>query len=197
MMLGLSDALQGLRRAPLDALADNLDATVTSLAERHGPFDGVVLSVASWGDQGRVPALALTDAQFQALLDANLTSVFRLLRTFLPRLAPTGVILQLNGMSADIPFPSAAGVALSAAAVKSLVLTLAAELGDAGPRVYEVILGVVRTRARQLAGIDDLRWIDGTEVGLHVAELVAGSSPLAGNTLHYFTDKAAGPQPAD
>ncbi len=33
-------AVYRLRRAPLDALVGDLDATVTSLAERHGPFDG-------------------------------------------------------------------------------------------------------------------------------------------------------------
>lgn len=184
-----------LHRAPLDALAGDLDATAASLAGRHGPFGGVVVSVASWGDQGRVPAMALTDAQWQALLDANLTSVFRLMRAFLPHTAPTGAIIQLNGMSADIPMPGNAGRALTAAAVKSLLRTLAAELGGAGPRVHEVILGMVRTRARQQAGLDDPRWIDPDEVGMHVAGLIAGSSPLSGTALHYFADKAVGPQP--
>jgi NAD(P)-dependent dehydrogenase (short-subunit alcohol dehydrogenase family) len=184
-----------LHLVPLDALAGDLGARAASLAERRGPFDGVVVSVASWGEQGQLPAMALTDAQWQALLDANLTSVFRLLRAFLPRTAPGGAIVQLNGMSADIPMPGNAGRALTAAAVKSLLRTLAAELGDTGPRAYEVILGMVRTRARQQAGLDDPRWIDPDDVGTHVAGLVAGSSPLAGTALHYLTDKATGPQP--
>ena len=121
--------------------------------------------------------------------------MFRLFRELLPALTPDGTILQLNGMSADLPFPGAAVVALSAAATKSLTLTLAAELGRRGPRVYQVILGVVRTRARQQAGIDDPSWLDGTEVGAHVAELVAGTSPLTDVPLHYLLDKATGPQP--
>lgn len=181
---------------PLEAMSPDLGADVRALVERYGHFDGVVVSVASWGDQGRRPALALDDEQWQHLLDGNLTSVFRLFRELLPALTPTGVILQLNGMSADIPFPGAAGVALSAAATKSLTLTLAAELGRRGPRVYQVILGVVRTRARRDTGIDDPAWLDGTEVGAHVAELVAGTSPLADVSLHYLLDKATGPQPS-
>ncbi|WP_175477572.1 SDR family oxidoreductase [Curtobacterium sp. MCBA15_008] len=178
----------------LDAMSASLESDVAALSSEFGKFDGVVVAVASWGDQGRKPALALTDAEWQRLLDGNLTSVFRLFRAFLPVTAPRGALLQLNGMSADMPFPGGAGVALSAAATKSLTLTLAAELGGRGPRVYQVILGVIRTRARQLAGIDDLRWIDATQVGEHVAGLVEGTSPLTGTALHYFVDRAVGPQ---
>ena len=179
----------------LDAMAPTLDADVGELAREFGAFDGVVVAVASWGDQGRKPALVLDDREWQDLLDGNLTSVFRLFRAFLPRTAPTGVVLQLNGMSADIPFPGSAGVALSAAATKSLTLTLAAELGGRGPRVVQLVLGVVRTRARQQAGIDDVRWIDATQIGDHVVDLVAGVGPLADTPLQYFTDRSEGPRP--
>lgn len=182
-----------LHTVRLDAEAADLDDRVSALANEYGPFDGVVVAVASWGDQGRRPALSLSDDEWGHLLAANLTSVFRLFRAFLPVTRPSGVILQLNGMSADLPFPGAAGVALSAAATKSLTRTIAAEQGRRGPRFYQVILGVVRTRARQLAGVDDVRWLDGEEIGAHVAALVAGTSPLAEITVQYFTDKAVGP----
>ena len=179
----------------LDALAADLDHRAAELSARFGAWDGVVVSVATWGDQGRKPALQLTDAEWSDLVDGNLTSVFRLYRAFLPRLASDGALIQLNGMSADIPFPGNAGVALTAAASKSLTRTLAAEIGGRGPRVYEIILGMVRTRARQLAGIDDVRWLDATtDVGRHVAGLVAGTSPLAGEALHYLVDPVSGPQ---
>lgn len=181
----------------LDALAPDLPARAAELGHLYGPFDGVVVSIASWGDQGRKPVLALTDAEWDALVAANQTAVFRLYRSLLPLIADDGVLMQLNGMSADIPFPGAAGVALTAAATKSLTRTIAAELGGRGPRVHEVVLGVIRTRARQEAGIDDPRWIAATDVGVHVAELVAGTSPLASTVLHYFLDAAAGPQAGD
>ncbi|GAA4837174.1 hypothetical protein GCM10023221_13090 [Luteimicrobium xylanilyticum] len=184
-----------LRIAVIDANASDLDARVESLANELGPFDGVVVAVASWGDQGRRPVLTLTDEEWRSLLEANLTSVFRLYRAFLPVTAESGTILQLNGMSADMPFPGAAGVALSAAATKSLTRTIAAEQDGRGPRFYQVILGVVRTKERQRAGIDDTRWLDGEEIGAHVAALVAGTSPLLATTVQYFTDKKAGPQP--
>jgi NAD(P)-dependent dehydrogenase (short-subunit alcohol dehydrogenase family) len=177
----------------LDGLSTNLDATAQSLVAEHGRFDLVVVSVAAWGEQGRKPLLQLNDAEWDALVAGNQTVVFRLYRALVPALTPNGSLVQLNGMSADIPFPGAGGVALTAAATKSLTRTLAAELGGRGPRVYELVLGVVRTRARQLAGIDDERWIDATQVGEHIAALAAGVSPLTGTVLHYFVDKIAGP----
>lgn len=189
-----SEGVGSLVTEALDTEADDLDERVAQLAGQYGPFDGVVISVASWGDQGAKPALSLTDGEWSRLLDANLTSVFRLLRAFVPVTNSSGMIAQLNGMSADMPFPGNAGVALSAAATKSLTRTIAAELATRGPRVYQIILGVVRTRSRQAAGIDDRRWLDGEEVGAHVAGLVAGTSPLASDALSYFVDKAAGPQ---
>jgi NAD(P)-dependent dehydrogenase (short-subunit alcohol dehydrogenase family) len=182
-----------LRVATIDALAPDLDESVAALAAEAGPFDAVIVSIASWGGQGSKPLLNTTDDEWNLLIEGNLTAVFRIYRAFLPELAPGGLLLQLNGMSADIPFPGNAGVAIGAAATKSMTRTAAVELAPTGLRVYEVLLGVVRTRERQLAGIDNPRWIDGEEIGIHIAELVAGTSPLRGEVVHYFVDKATGP----
>lgn len=179
----------------LDALGDDLDDRAGEVAGRYGPLDGVVVSVASFGSQGRKPALDLTDAEFRFLIEANLTSVFRLYRAFVPHIAADGALIQINGMSADMPFPGGAGLALAAAARKSLTLTVAAERAGRGPRVYQLIVGFIRTRPRQQAGIDDPGWIPAADVGVHIAELIAGTSPLAGDDLQYFVDVAQGPRP--
>lgn len=179
----------------LDALDGGLDVTVRDLVEQHGRLDGAIVSVASWGTQGRKPLLQLTDDEWAELIAANQTAVFRAYRALVPALKRDGLLLQLNGMSADIPFPGSAGVALTAAATKSMTLTLAAELSQRGPRVYQVILGVIRTRARQLAGIDHPEWIPAEAVGVHVAELLAGTSPLSSEVLHYFLSATDGPVP--
>ena len=185
----------GLHTRELDLLDPGLDRVAAGLVAEFGPLRGVVLSVADWGRQGRKPLLELTDAEWDDQLRQNQSTVFRAFRAFVPRLARDGMILQLNGLSADLPFPMAAAVAAGSAATKSLTRTLAAELGRSGPRVYELVLGVVRTRPRQLSGIDDPRWIPAADVGVHIAELAAGTSPLTGHTLHYFVD-TAGPRAA-
>lgn len=177
----------------LDGLDPDLEDVVARMVAEYGAFDIAVVSVASWGNQGHKAALALADAEWDELIAANLTAVFRLYRAVVPALSNGGAFVQLNGMSAEIPFPGAAAVALTAAATKSLTRTVAAETPSL--RIYEVILGFIRTRARLTAGVDDPSWIDSTEVGLHVAELAAGTSPLADTVLHYLVDRAAGPQP--
>lgn len=168
---------------------------VDDLVGDHGLFDGVVIAIADWVVQGRKGLLDHSDEEWEALVAANQTSVFRAYRALVPAVAPSGMIAQLNGLSADVPFPGAGGVAAGAAATKSMTRTIAEEIGGRGPRVYEVILGMIRTRPRQLAGMDDPGWIPATDVGFHVAELVAGNAPLAGTVLHYFVDRASGPQP--
>ncbi|MFP3464171.1 SDR family oxidoreductase [Leifsonia sp. SIMBA_070] len=185
---------ENLRTAVLDALSPDFRESVQALQAEYGGFDGVVVTIASWGDQGRKPLLALTDAEWDTLVAENQTAVFRAYRALYPLISRDGVLVQLNGLSADIAFPGGGGVALTAAATKSMTRTIAAEMAGRGARVYEVILGVVRTRARRLAGIDDLRWIDGEEIGVHVAELLAGTSPLTDTPVQYFVDKSAGPQ---
>lgn len=181
-----------LHTAAVDTLAPDLDERVRELAEQFGPFDAVVVSIASWGGQGRKPVLRLTDDEWDALIAENQTAVFRAYRALFPHVARGGMLVQLNGMSADIPFPGAAGVALTAAATKSLTRTIAAETEASGVRVYEVILGVVRTHARRMAGIDDPRWIDGEQIGRHLADVLERRSPLTGTVLHYFVDRERG-----
>jgi NAD(P)-dependent dehydrogenase (short-subunit alcohol dehydrogenase family) len=178
----------------LDLLDPGLHEEAAGLAGEFGGLHGVVLSVADWGRQGRKPLLELTDPEWEDQLRQNQTTVFRAYRAFVPLLPHDGMILQLNGLSADLPFPMAAAVAAGSAATKSLTRTLAAELGGRGPRVYELVLGFVRTRPRRLAGIDDPGWIPATDVGVHIAEVAVATSPIAGHTVHYFVDQASGPQ---
>lgn len=185
----------GLVVRPLDVMGAGLGEAVDGLIDDYGLLDGAVIAIADWGTQGRKDLLDHTDAEWEALVAANQTSVFRAYRALVPAVAPSGMIAQINGFSADIPFPGAGGVAATAAATKSMTRTIAEEIGGGGPRVYEVILGMIRTRPRQLAGIDDSAWIPAADVGLHVAELVAGSAPLSGTVLHYFVDRASGPRP--
>ncbi|WP_309620580.1 SDR family oxidoreductase [Salinibacterium sp.] len=93
-----------------------------------------MVSVASWGAQVRKAFMSLSDDEWHRLVEDNLTAVFRLYRSLIPALTPHGVLVQLNGMSAENLFPGSGGVALTAAATKSLTRTLAVELEGSGRR---------------------------------------------------------------
>src|SRR4051812_2465476 len=73
-----------LRTTTLDALSPEFDDTVHALRAEYGGFDAVVVTIASWGDQGRKPLLALTDAEWDTLVAENQTAVFRAYRALYP-----------------------------------------------------------------------------------------------------------------
>ncbi|GAB7101735.1 SDR family oxidoreductase [Streptomyces phaeofaciens JCM 4814] len=180
----------------LDLLDPKLSESVAALRSEKGVLEGVVLSVADWGSQGRKRLIDFTDEEWQEQLVQNQTTIFRAFRALVPAVAATGAIVHINGMSADIPYPGAGAVAVGSAATKSLTRTVAEEEGGrGGPRIHEVVLGVIRTRPRQLAGIDNPAWIPAIDVGIHVAELIARKSPLSSDVLSYFVDPAVGPLP--
>lgn len=179
----------------LDLLNPGLAGTVAALVEQYGPLHSIGISVADWGQQGRKRLIDLSDEEWDVLLARNETTVFRAYRALIPALAPTGMIAQLNGMSADIPFPGADGPRRHRGSRqvddphhrRGTTRRRAASVRDR-PRRHPYPPPQVR-RHRQP------RLDPATDVGTHVAELVAGTSPLTGSTLHYFIDRVAGPQP--
>ncbi|MEU5873556.1 SDR family oxidoreductase [Glycomyces sp. NPDC047369] len=182
-----------LRTHALDLAAPDLDGDLAALAREHGGLDAAVVSVADWGPQGPKQIRDLADGEWSYLVEHNVTAVFRAFRALVPVLEPGGTLIHINGYSAEIPWPNQAVLAVGSAATKSLARTLAVETAPGGPRVHSLILGVVSTRPKRLAGIDHSGWIPAEEVGLHVAELVAGTSSLAGETVQYFAQREVGP----
>jgi NAD(P)-dependent dehydrogenase (short-subunit alcohol dehydrogenase family) len=59
-----------------------------------------------------------------------------------------------------------------AAAQKALALTLAEEVRPAGLRVYELILGPIKTRARLRYGHGQPEWFSPEEIGDHIVQLL-------------------------
>jgi NAD(P)-dependent dehydrogenase (short-subunit alcohol dehydrogenase family) len=182
----------------LDALDPALDEELARLSAAHGPFDGIVLAVGTWGrpGQGGKPLVQHTDEEWDDLITGNLTSIFRLIRGFVPLLPANGVLVQVNGLSADVPYPTNGAVGATSAGTKSLMTTAAVELGGAGPRLVELILGVVRTRINPDNTLEGYSWLNGSQAGQHVAALLAGTSGLDDAVVQYFVDRYQGPFPA-
>ncbi|MBW7884369.1 MAG: SDR family oxidoreductase [Caldilineaceae bacterium] len=159
------------------------------LRQQFDIVDSVVIAVGNWGE-ANVPLLDVTDRIWAQSIADNLTSQFRAIRTLTPLINPaTGSLVHINGLSADLPFPGAALIGLTGAAMKSLVVTLAKECGPAGPRIYELILGVIRTRQRERQGQNNPAWFTAYEVGQYVAGLVTGENPMVRETLHYLVQR--------
>ncbi|MDX6354786.1 MAG: hypothetical protein QOF98_1689 [Streptomyces sp.] len=161
------------------------------LLRRHGPADGAVISIGDWGPGGRTALLDTSEETWQRMIAGNLTSQFRALRALTPALATHGALIHLTGFSAELPYPYAALVGATNAAKKSLLGSLAAELDGKGPRIHELVIGPIRTRARAAAGNDNPDWYSGEDLGLHAALLIAGTNPFSDAPLQYLLDRGS------
>lgn len=136
------------------------------------------LAVASLGGwlQGN-PLTSVDMTTWNRVLRDNLTSHFLALKMLVPLLHPkTGSFVHVNGFSAEQPYPMAGPVAMAAAAQKSMILTLAEELRPTGIRVYELILGPIKTRQRLQQGVAKDDWYTPEDVGDYLVGLATSDN---------------------
>jgi NAD(P)-dependent dehydrogenase (short-subunit alcohol dehydrogenase family) len=159
----------------IDVEHDPPRATAARLVERYGPAAGAVISIGTRGTrQQHQHVLDIEDDELLEMVHGNELNGLRALRTIVPAVAPDGAVVNLLGYSAEIPFPMNPLVGSTNAAVRSLLASLAAQ--EPGPRIHGLVIGMVRTAARQAAGVDDERWLTGEQVGARAAELIGTPS---------------------
>ncbi|MEU6845447.1 SDR family oxidoreductase [Streptomyces sp. NPDC046716] len=173
-------------------VGDPDSAAVRERLAALGDLDGVVITIGDWGSPERTAILDTSSEEWQRMIAANLTSHFHALRTLTPLLSKNGALVHLSGFSAEIPYPFAALVGATNAAKKSLVRSLTAELDGAGPKVYELVIGPIRTRPRAAIGADSPHWFSADDLGRHAGLLISGESPLAEAPLQYLLTRDQG-----
>jgi NAD(P)-dependent dehydrogenase (short-subunit alcohol dehydrogenase family) len=116
------------------------DAIVATVVERHGRLD---IWVNNAGVQPVTPLVAITDAEFDEVLAANLTITFRATRACAGAMGAGSAIVNLASIEAlgAPPRPSHYGAAK--AAVVAHTRTAAVELGERGIRVNAVAPGLI------------------------------------------------------
>jgi 3-oxoacyl-[acyl-carrier protein] reductase len=93
------------------------------------------------------PGESFTDETWDAVLDTNLTGVYRCCRAFGARMlaAGRGAIVNISSLSATMGLPGRAPYAASKAGIVGLTHTLGAEWAGRGVRVNAVLPGPVLT----------------------------------------------------
>jgi 3-oxoacyl-[acyl-carrier protein] reductase len=125
------------------AQASGAAALFDEAEHRHGRIDIVVHT------PGRVlkgPIAAVSDADYEAVLDANCRSAFYVLREAANRLANNGRVIMLSTSITAVTIPHYGVYAGSKAAVEHYVRAAARELGPRGVTVNAVAPGPIDSR---------------------------------------------------
>ncbi len=142
---------------PADLLDDAQRAGLAEAAvKRWGRLD---LLVNAAGIIGFGSVADTTLADFRAMVEINLTSVFDLMQRCLPALEQSrGAIINVSSVTGLRSFPGVLAYAASKAAVDQLTRCAALELAAKGVRVSAVNPGVVVTGLHRSGGLDAERY---------------------------------------
>mgnify|MGYP005849182413 CR=1 FL=1 len=169
-----------------------VDAMMAAIIDRFGRLDIVVNNAAILRDR---TLKKMTDEQWQAVIDTNLTGVFRVCRSALAVMADGGRIVNLASISGVVGFFGQANYAAAKAGVIALTKVLSKELASRRITVNAVAPGVVLTemgktipeqvRSRMLAEIPLNRFGEPEEIANTILFLASDlASYITGQTIH-------------
>jgi len=162
-------------------------ALVAAARDRFGGLDIAFNNAGVLGPMAPTAEVALPD--WQAALDANLTSAFLGAKHQAPALLARGggsMIFTSTFVGHTVGFPGAAAYAASKAGLIGLTQALAAELGPRGVRVNAILPGAVDTPMyRDMNGTAEAQ---GFITGLHALKRVSTPEELARAVLYLASD---------
>jgi NAD(P)-dependent dehydrogenase (short-subunit alcohol dehydrogenase family) len=145
----VTDAAETLGAAAAGVQCDvrdqrSMDAAVAATVARFGALH-VAVNAAGMGAAGHV--LNSTDEEFAAVLDTNLTGVFRSMRAEAREMkkAGGGSIVNVSSIAGALTHRYMSGYCASKAGINMLTRCTADDLGQYGIRVNAVMPGLVRT----------------------------------------------------
>lgn len=166
---------------------ENALALSNYLHQNYKSIDIVVASLGGW-KQG-FPVYSYPIKEWNQILNDALTSHFLAIKTLVPMLHPdTGSYFHINGFGSEEVVPMAGPITAMAAAQKSLILTLAAEVNRTGMRVYELILGPMMTRERLKRSAGKPDWYYPEEIGHYIVEQTI--APTQHDVIHRLLSKS-------
>lgn len=123
---------------------EEIEKTILEIAEKYGKIDILINNA---GISSSTPLDQYTDEEFSKIMDLNVNSLFRCIKTTVPIMKEQGegVILNTSSMVSISGQPSGVGYPTSKFAVNGLTTSLARELGPFNIRVNAVAPGVTET----------------------------------------------------
>jgi NAD(P)-dependent dehydrogenase (short-subunit alcohol dehydrogenase family) len=137
------------RQADLTTL-DAIPALVDSIVKTYGKIDILINNA---GINMKKEMTEVTDAEFQQILQTNVTSVFTLSREVskIMILAGEGSIVNISSMAAHYGIPKVIAYTASKAAIEGMTRSMAVDLSPLGIRVNCVAPGFITTNMSTIA----------------------------------------------
>ena len=123
---------------------DGLADAIAAARKRFGPVD---VAIANAGIAPTpIPAVAMSDEEFERVISVNLLGVWRTLKLTLPDVVERrGYLLPIASLAAGVPVPFGAPYGASKSGVHSLARTLRMELAHTGVKVGCAYFGFIDT----------------------------------------------------
>lgn len=175
---GASVAICGRKQEPLDQVAkelhglpgrilpvachvgrlEDLERLVEATTREFGKIDILVNNAGTNIAQG--PALKMTDAQFDKMVEVNLKSAYRLTRLVAPGMCQRGAgsIINIASIAGIRPQFQSLLYSMTKAALIMLTQSYALELGPSGVRVNAIAPGLVETTLSEYYWKDESRF---------------------------------------
>ncbi|HOG50298.1 MAG TPA: SDR family NAD(P)-dependent oxidoreductase [Lentisphaeria bacterium] len=153
--------------------------TAEAVLAEAGRVDILVNNAGKWP---RGSILDTSDAQWQEVIELNLTSVFRVSQAFLPNMRKNsyGRIINLGSIAGEVGLPGLCAYSAAKAGVIMLTKTMAMELATCGITVNCVSPGMIADAKQPHNGT----WLGRTGTGDEVARAIAF---LASDDSDYIT----------
>ena len=137
--------------------ADSIQALADATIEKFGKVDILVNAA---GRSVRRPTIEVSDAEWEEILDTNLTGMLRACRAFGPHMIERryGRIINIGSLTSVVALHEVAAYGASKAGVAALTKSLAVEWAPHGVCVNAILPGVFRTALNE--GL-----LDGTDRG--------------------------------
>jgi NAD(P)-dependent dehydrogenase (short-subunit alcohol dehydrogenase family) len=157
------------------------DAALGVIESRLGPIFGAALVAGGWRG-GRPFHEDRDEGTWRSMLDENLESAQRALRTLLPRLVAqrAGSVVVIGSRNVERPWSGAGAAAYTVAksAVVALARAIAVEVLDAGVRVNAVLPSTIDTAKNRgaMPDADATRWVQPESIAAVIEFLLSDAA---------------------
>lgn len=186
----LSEAGARVEAMPFDVRdASAVQRGISTLIRAHGRLDVVVNNAGVVADG---PVLMMSDADWEDVIDTNLSGMFRVARSALRQMLrqQSGVLINVASVSARRAAPTQANYSAAKAGVLGFTRTVARELAPKGIRVNAVIPGLIDSGMTERANRAHIEKVVAQiavgrmGTGAEVAEAVAFLASDAASYMH-------------